>query len=66
MLVKRLGTNFVGYAMMVVYGAPLTSTIHAKKVKNKHEKEGIKIVSRESNPSTYVFGLIEKIKGLRD
>ena len=39
---------------------------HAKKVKNKHEKEGIKIISRESNPSTYVFELIEKIGELKD
>ncbi len=40
-----------------------TAIINAKKVKNKHEKEGIKLISRESNPSTYVFELIEKIEG---
>ncbi len=39
---------------------------NAKKIKDTHEKNGIKLISRESNPSTYVFELIEKIEELRD
>ena len=38
---------------------------NAKKVRKKHDKEQVKLISRESNPSTLVYELIEKIKELK-
>ena len=43
-----------------------TAIDNAKKVKKKHEEGEIKLISRESNPSTYVFELIEKIEELKE
>jgi hypothetical protein len=36
--------------------------VRARKLKNKHEKENIELLSKDSNPSTQVFALIECIQ----
>ena len=38
---------------------------NAKKIEKKHEDAGVKLISRESNPSTLVYQIIERIEDFK-